>query len=501
MTPTGVTPGRLVVHAHFYQPRRVDPFTGQVPREPGAAPFHDWNERINAECYRPNAERGNLERISFDIGPTLANWLAQADPETHARFVAADTAGEADAAHGNAMAQAYHHSILPLASLRDRRTELRWGIREFELRFGRRPTGLWLPETAVDLPSLRLMAEHGITHTILAPWQSADADVETRRPYRVGLGGGRSMVIVYFDGPLSAAVSFDAERDGRRGGVRPRSSSVRGSRSRWATGRPAGADSRRPPRASRRCPRRRRSCCASDGEFYGHHQKFRDLFLERLVGADGSPATARLRGGQPRRRRRRRARGGVPDDACLRADVVELPSRHPALDRRVPVRRGRALEGPAAPGPRPARGRHRPGHRAAAAGAASRRSAFTEARDALRRRDPGRDRARGVPRAPPRRPDVGRADRERLLDLLDAQRWRLAMFAERRLVLGRALRLETQQVLRAAARAVRIVDGYAGTSLERRLREDLCLLTSPSRHIDGYEIYREALADVGQPLP
>ncbi len=239
-----VSRGRLVIHGHFYQPSRVDPFSGIVPVEPSAAPYHDWNERIDAECYRPNAERGNLDRISFDAGPTLAAWLADADPSTYRRFVAADRpdpdpfasgalaggSGGPDSAqaatssrggpsdpgpggpgeHGNAMAQSYHHSILPLASFADRRTEIRWGLRDFELRHGRRAHGLWLPETAVDLPTLRLLAEEGVTHTILAPWQSVEQDLDTRRPYRIALGGGRSIVVLFYDGPLSASVSFDA---------------------------------------------------------------------------------------------------------------------------------------------------------------------------------------------------------------------------------------------------------------------------------------------------
>ena len=205
-----MTRGRLVIHGHFYQPLRVDPFTGLLPREPSAAPFHDWNERIDSECYRPNVQRGNLARISFDLGPTLAAWLQAADPTTYDGFIHADGPDPADqAAHGNAMAQAFHHTILPLASLADRRTEIRWGIRDFELRFGRKPEGLWLPETAVDLPSLRLMAAEGIRYTILAPWQSADPAIDTHRLYQVALGGGRAMTVAFYDAPLSGAVSFD----------------------------------------------------------------------------------------------------------------------------------------------------------------------------------------------------------------------------------------------------------------------------------------------------
>ena len=162
-----MTRGRLAVHAHFYQPSRVDPWTGRVPEEPSAAPFHDWNARVDAECYRPNATRSNLTRISWDLGPTLASWLAAEDATTLAGFAAA-------ASGGNAIAQSFHHSILPLASAADRRTEVRWGLREFELRFGRRASGLWLPETAVDLATLRIAVAEGVESTILAPWQAAD---------------------------------------------------------------------------------------------------------------------------------------------------------------------------------------------------------------------------------------------------------------------------------------------------------------------------------------
>ena len=143
---------QLVVHGHFDQPPRVDPFTGAMPVDPTAAPARDWNERIAADCYRPNAEAGNLAAISWDVGPTLAGWLASGDPIAYRGFQDGD-----GGAHG--MAQPFHHAILPLASAADRRTEIRWGLRDFELRFGRRPDGMWLPETAVDLDTLRTLVD------------------------------------------------------------------------------------------------------------------------------------------------------------------------------------------------------------------------------------------------------------------------------------------------------------------------------------------------------
>jgi hypothetical protein len=500
---------RLVIHAHFYQPSRLDPFTGQVPREPSAAPFHDWNERIAAECYRPNAERGNLEKISFDLGPTLANWLALADPATHARFVAADSAGDGalgagagDGAlgtrsDGNALALAYHHAILPLASLRDRRTEIRWGIREFELRFGRRPAGMWLPEAAMDLPSLRLLAEHGITHTILAPWQSADAAVETRRPYRVSLGGGRSMVIVYFDRALSAAVSFDpdatidAEAFAREF-LGPRFAEPLG---------PGRPPSKAPGPSSRRSTRTEipTVVIASDGEFYGHHQKFRDLFLQRLIGADGSPTPADY---------------DVVNLATVVADEPEagFPPTHVSERTSWSCHHGVLRWTGECPDAHD--GRWKGPLRQALDRLAAGIDQVTEqllpeglgADTFWAARDGYVDVLQGAiePAAFLERHLDGRApaaSRERVLDLFEAQRWRLAMFASDGWFWDDPSRLETQQILRAAARAVRIVDGHAGTSLERRLGDDLCLFTSPARGIDGYELYREALADVGQAMP
>ena len=324
-----MTRGRAVIHGHFYQPLRLDPFTGVIPAERGALPFHDWNERIDAECYRPNGTRGNLGRISFDLGPTLASWLAAADPQTYQQFIAADrpvgaaaSAGAVDAVTpmaippigpaaspavpsfagpGNAMAQAYHHAILPLASMADRRSEIRWGLRDYELRWGRRPEGMWLPETAVDMPTLRILAEEGVKFTILAPWQAAERDVETRRPYRVALGGGRTIWSSAFaDGPLSASVSFDpaatedADEFARDHLLTRMQQPLQGGRPPGSTAGSTGqtqptigvADA---PVGTVHDVDRPLVLIATDGELYGHHQKFRDLFLQRLV--DPPPGT------------------------------------------------------------------------------------------------------------------------------------------------------------------------------------------------------------------
>ena len=135
---------QLVLHGHFYQPPREDPWTGIVPEQPGAAPFHDWNERVTAECYRPNAELGTFEQLSFNVGPTLLLWLQSHHHDVYQRIL------DADRATGRAIAQAYGHAILPLCNERDVRTHVRWGILDFTTRFGRRPDGMWRPETAVN---------------------------------------------------------------------------------------------------------------------------------------------------------------------------------------------------------------------------------------------------------------------------------------------------------------------------------------------------------------
>ncbi len=180
----------LVLHGHFYQPPREDPWTGVVPEQPTAAPFHDWNERITAECYRPNTSvevpRADglpllvnaFEHLSFNVGPTLLSWLEAHHPDVYARIL------DADAAAGRAIAQAYGHAILPLCNAHDLRTQVRWGMVDFVHRFGRQPEGMWLPETAVSDAVLSVLAEEGIRFTILAPGQ-----IDAVRPLGTGDDG------------------------------------------------------------------------------------------------------------------------------------------------------------------------------------------------------------------------------------------------------------------------------------------------------------------------
>ena len=177
----------LCIHGHFYQPPRENPWLEAIERQDSAYPYHDWNERITAECYAPNAVSrildekarirelsNNYERISFNFGPTLLHWMQHHAPETYQAVLDADRRSvERFGGHGSAIAQVYNHMILPLANERDRRTQVIWGVRDFERRFGRKPEGMWLAETAADTASLEALAEQGIRYTILAPNQAA----------------------------------------------------------------------------------------------------------------------------------------------------------------------------------------------------------------------------------------------------------------------------------------------------------------------------------------
>ncbi len=197
----------VVIHGHFYQPPREDPWTDRVPREASAAPFHNWNERITHECYRPLAGSGLLEWMSFDVGPTLLQWLEREARDVYERVLDADRISRDRLGHGNAIAQPYHHVILPLASERDKRTEVRWGVADFERRFGRRPAGMWLPETAVDGETLEVLADEGIAFTILSPPQVEEVPPRGL-PGAYRTTGGRELAIFVYDGTLSHGVAF-----------------------------------------------------------------------------------------------------------------------------------------------------------------------------------------------------------------------------------------------------------------------------------------------------
>ncbi len=227
----------ICIHGHFYQPPRENPWLETIEIQDSAYPYHDWNARITGECYARNAtarildERkriaritNNYERISFNFGPTLLSWMEEHAPDVYAAIPAADQhSRERFSGHGSALAQAYNHMILPLANTADRTTQILWGIRDFEYRFGRSPEGMWLPEAAVDLETLAIMAEMGIAFTVLSPYQAnrirpagteewsdvSDGSLDPRRPYIQHLPNDRSIVVFFYDGPISKDVAFD----------------------------------------------------------------------------------------------------------------------------------------------------------------------------------------------------------------------------------------------------------------------------------------------------
>ncbi|HVG28024.1 MAG TPA: DUF3536 domain-containing protein [Acidobacteriaceae bacterium] len=306
------------VHGHFYQPPRENPWLETVEVQDSAAPYHDWNERITAECYAPNgASRitnkqnqiirivNNYSRMSFNFGATLLSWLEEFAPRTYRMILDADTASmERYSGHGSALAQVYNHVIMPLASERDARTQIRWGVADFEHRFNRVPEGMWLAETAVSRKVLDLMAQEGIRFTILAPNQSArvrrmvreepepltvgtegaaaaqrngtgdgahasepawtetpNGEVDSTRPYLVRLEEGRSIAVFFYNGPASRAIAFEGllnsgEEFGRRllSGLRP----------------DKGPEGNSEPQLAH---------VATDGESYGHHHKHGEMAL------------------------------------------------------------------------------------------------------------------------------------------------------------------------------------------------------------------------------
>jgi alpha-amylase/alpha-mannosidase (GH57 family) len=228
----------VIIHGHFYQPPRENPWTGALDHEESARPFHDWNERIHAECYRPNAfaritdARGRIERIvnnyariSFNFGPTLLTWLERQYPDTYVRILEADRESvRMHHGHGNAIAQGYNHAILPLCNARDLRTQVLWGIADFRHRFGRAPEALWLPETACNEATLNALIDAGLAYVILSPAQAesvrrigerewrdvSDGSIDPRVPYRFDRADkGRSIAIFFYDAPAARAIAFE----------------------------------------------------------------------------------------------------------------------------------------------------------------------------------------------------------------------------------------------------------------------------------------------------
>lgn len=296
--PTAEEQTRFVcVHGHFYQPPRENPWLETIEVQDSAAPYHDWNDRITAECYAPNgASRitnkedeivrimNNYARISYNFGPTLLGWLKDYAPRTYRMVLDADTAStQRYGGHGSAIAQVYNHMILPLGNARDARTQVRWGIADFESRFSRKPEGMWLAETAANRDVLDILAQEGIRFTILAPEQCArtrplatkgmpapnwtetpNATVDTTHPYLVLLNEGRSIAVFFYNGPISRAVAFEGLlNSGKEFGER-----LIGNSRGTSAGQPATAQL---------------THIATDGESYGHHHKHGEMALSHAM--------------------------------------------------------------------------------------------------------------------------------------------------------------------------------------------------------------------------
>ncbi|MBI3763905.1 MAG: DUF3536 domain-containing protein [Chloroflexi bacterium] len=247
------------VHCHFYQPPRGDPFVvdGLGP-EPGAQPYQNFSEKAAATCYRPNAELGNFELMSFNIGATLLRWMQHESPDTFAAIIAADRAHRERWGVGNAIAVPQHHTILPLARQRDKITQIAWGLASFAHRFGRPAEGVWLPEMAVDLETLDILASRGVQFTILGGEQVIGAD-RGGGPYWVKLTAGRQIAVFVRDDFLSNQIAFELPALGGAG--------------RWARG-TLGPHKKTGGRLT---------LIATEGETFGHYHRGEEHFLRWLL--------------------------------------------------------------------------------------------------------------------------------------------------------------------------------------------------------------------------
>ena len=529
--PVAPPPNRYVcVHGHFYQPPRENPWLETVEVQDSAAPYHDWNERIAAECYAPNgASRitdrkneivrivNNYARMSFNFGPTLLKWLADKTPRTYRRILDADIASaHRYGGHGSSVAQNYNHIIMPLASRRDALTQIRWGIADFESRFNRRPEGMWLAETAVNRSVLDMMAAEGIQFTILAPHQCArvrnipqppdspdpllptdsaeasnspsnnpwtetpSATVDTTHPYRINLDQGRSIAVFFYDGPTSRAVAFEGLlNSGEAFGSRL----LDGFKSNGST-----ADT---PQLSH---------IATDGESYGHHHKYGEMALSYAMHWIEDNGHARLTnygeflekfppavGGRGRRRHllvlrpRRRALALQLRLQRRQARLAPAVARTPPRSPRLPPRRDR----PARRGPRRTAA-HRP---------------LGGARRLHRRRPRSHRRLQGPLLRPPRHPHPHRPnERVTVLELMELERHTQLMYTSCGWFFDELSGIETIQIIAYAGRVLQLASklfGPPGAALEDQF---LAILARAKSNLpdmgDGADIYRKYVTGI-----
>lgn len=280
----------ICIHGHFYQPPRENPWLEEVESQDSAFPYHDWNQKVHKECYAANLNSrlidsekkitkyiNNYTKISFDFGPTLLSWMERHKPKTYQAVIKADKKSRKTfSGHGGAIAQCYNHMIMPLANLRDKKTQVIWGVRDFEYRFERKPEGMWLPETAVDTRTLEIIADEGIKFIILSPHQAEgtkkigsakwkdvkSGDIDVKIPYLCRLRSGRSLSVFFYDGPVSREIAFGSLlKDGNN--FRKRLISL----------------------FSDKNPLPQLVHVATDGETFGHHHKFGNMTLSFCLDA------------------------------------------------------------------------------------------------------------------------------------------------------------------------------------------------------------------------
>ncbi len=489
----------LTVHGHFYQPPRENPWIEEIDREPSAEPFHDWNERINEECYRANAfarilgEDGrvvdilnNYTYLSFNFGPTLLWWMRMKAPDVYDRIRTGDAASRARLGHGNAIAQVYNHMILPLANARDKVTQVRWGLADFRAHFGREAEAIWLAETAVDDETLDVLARAGMRFVILSPTQAArarpldsfdssgwqdvsDGSIDPSRAYLCHLPSGRSLAVFFYDAPLA--------RDAGYGDLLVNSQQF--------VARLMGAvdHHRYHPQLIH---------FATDGETFGHHKKFAERALIYTFTHEASAHGFSLTN-----------YGAYLDIAPPQWEVVIKPNT--AWSCAHGLGRWSRDCGCRDDGPEDWHQRWR----------APLRAALDHLRDALAEiyeheappllGDPWEARDAYGELLPDRTPErldaflearAGRRltadERERALTLLEMQRHAMFMYTSCGWFFSELSRLETAQVLKYAARAVDLASRFGGDRLTQQLLADLELAESNlPQYRNGAEVYRQ----------
>ncbi len=487
-------PARFVaIHGHFYQPPRESPWLERIEVQDSAAPYHDWNARVTAECYAPNtaARRvdaqnrildvvDNFAALAFDVGPTLMAWLERERPDVYAAILEADRASRAARGHGNAIAQAYGHAILPLCSRRDKATQVRWGLADFRHRFGREAAGMWLPETAVDRETLEVLADEGVRFTLLAPgqaasvrepgggWRPGTAALDSRRAYRCQVGHGRELALFFYDGAISHAIAFDGLlRSGDAMATRLLAGFDGGSRAQLIH-------------------------VATDGESYGHHHRFGEMALAAACARIEASGTATLTNhaaflaAHPPTTEARVVDGSSWSCAHgverWRADCGCRAGRHPGWTQRWRAPLREALDW--------LRDARRPALRGA--GGDARQGSLGRPRRVHRcdpRQEPGVhdaffDRQQMRP--------LNAADRAQALRCLELQRHRLLMYTSCGWFFDEISGIETVQVLRYAARVLQLARALGGDAgLEAELLRRLAAAPSNVAELrDGAGVWR-----------